>query len=75
VKTTLNLNPRLWARLKAAAAREGKTMSELVEAAIRGFLQQKRENVDLPPLPTFNGGGALVDVADRDELYRRMEGR
>ena len=34
------------------------------------------ETVDpLPPLPTFRGGGALVDVADRDALYEVMEGR
>lgn len=75
MKTTLNLNPRLWARLKQAAARRGKTMSELVEAAIRGFLRQRRNEKALPPLPSFDSGGALVDVADRDELYRRMEGR
>ncbi len=29
----------------------------------------------LPPLPAFDGGKLLVDVADRDALYRAMEGR
>jgi hypothetical protein len=29
----------------------------------------------LPPLPSFDGGGALVDIADREALYRAMEGR
>jgi hypothetical protein len=29
----------------------------------------------LSPLPTFDGGGCQVDVADRDALYRAMEGR
>lgn len=34
------------------------------------------ETVDpLPPLPSFQSGGALVDVADRDALYDAMEGR
>lgn len=28
---------------------------------------------ELPPLPTFHGGGFLVDIADRDALYRAME--
>jgi uncharacterized protein (DUF433 family) len=28
----------------------------------------------LPPLPTFDGGAPLVDVADRDALYEAMEG-
>jgi hypothetical protein len=27
----------------------------------------------LPPLPTFNMGGALVDIADRNALYDAME--
>jgi len=26
-------------------------------------------------LPTFNSGGELVDIADRDALYDAMEGR
>ena len=29
----------------------------------------------LPPLPSFHSGGALVDIAGRDPLYRAMEGR
>ncbi len=27
------------------------------------------------PLPSFDGGGTFVDIADRDALYRAMEGR
>jgi hypothetical protein len=50
-------------------------MSELVETALRKMLQQRREREALPPLPSFDSGGALVDVADRDALYRAMEGR
>jgi len=30
---------------------------------------------DLQPLPSFKSGGALVDIADREALYRAMEGR
>jgi hypothetical protein len=76
MKTTLNLDARLWARLKAAAATQGRTMSELVELAIRRLLQERRGTVrELPPLPTFDGGGASVDLANRDELYRVLEGR
>ena len=50
-------------------------MSELVEIALRGLLQSRRRSADLAPLPTFDSGGALVDIADRDALYRAMEGR
>ena len=27
-----------------------------------------------PPLPTFDSGGQLVDIADRDALYEAMDG-
>lgn len=27
----------------------------------------------LPPLPSFDSGGTLVDLADRDALYAAME--
>ena len=50
-------------------------MSELVEIALRALLQSRRTSADLAPLPTFDSGGALVDIADRDALYRAMEGR
>lgn len=76
MKTTLSLDEKLMARLKAAAARQGKTMSELVETAIRRLLQEKPVAQErLPELPTFDGGGILVDIADRDDLYRAMDGR
>src|SRR5262245_41069972 len=46
------------------AARQGRTMSELVETALRLLFRAQRTRSALPPLPTFNSGGALVDVAD-----------
>lgn len=75
MKTTLVIDDAVMARLKRESARRGKTISELVESALRLFLRQRPTIAQLPPLPTFDGGGALVDVADRDELYRAMEGR
>jgi hypothetical protein len=50
-------------------------MSELVEIALRRLLQAKPDPAELQPLPSFKSGGALVDVADREALYRAMEGR
>jgi plasmid stability protein len=75
MKTTLNIDDSVMARLKREAARSGRTMSELVETALRGLLQTRRTSADLVPLPTFDSGGALVDIADREALYRAMEGR
>ncbi len=75
MKTTLNIDDSVMARLRKEAARSGRTMSELVETALRSLLQSRRTRVDLPPLPKFDSGGALVDVADRDALYHAMENR
>ena len=50
-------------------------MSELVEAALRRFLDEEVKLSRLPPLPTVDTGGARVDIADREALYQAMEGR
>jgi hypothetical protein len=75
MKTTLNIDDQVMARLKRESARSGRTMSALVETAIRRLLQPRSEAVDLASLPTFDGGGALVEIADREALYQAMEGR
>ena len=75
MKTTLNVDDTVMLRLKQEAARRGCTMSELVEAALRTLLEEKREAPRLPALPSFRSHGHLVDVADRDALYDAMEGR
>ena len=75
MKTTLNIDDGVMVRLKREAARQGKTMSELVEMALRLLLQARPPAADLPPLPSFRGGAELVDLADRDALYDAMEER
>ncbi|TMJ95477.1 MAG: ribbon-helix-helix protein, CopG family [Alphaproteobacteria bacterium] len=75
MKTTLNIDDTVMAELKREAARQGRTMSELVETALRLLLASQRKRGRLPALPKFRSGGALVDVADRDALYHAMEGR
>ena len=75
MKTTLNIDDSVMAQLKREAARSGRTMSELVETALRMLFRSRRKKEALPPLPSFRGGEELVDIADRDALYRAMEGR
>jgi hypothetical protein len=75
MKTTLNIDDTVMADLKREAARQGRTMSELVETALRLLLRRQRKRGKVPPLPSFHSGGALVDIADRDALYQAMEGR
>lgn len=75
MKTTLVIDDGVMRRLKAEAARERRTISELVDTALRAHLDQRRGRArDLPPLPTF-ASLARVDVADREALYHAMEGR
>jgi hypothetical protein len=75
MKTTLTIDDGVMVRLKRESARTGRTMSALVEEALRRLLQPAPAVTDLPHLPSFKSGGALVDIADRDALYRAMEGR
>jgi hypothetical protein len=63
------------AQLKREAARQGRTMSELVEMALRMLFRGQKKKEEIPTLPTFRSGGTLVDVSDRDALYQAMEGR
>ncbi len=72
MKTTLNISDVTMERLRLAAARQGKTMSALVDAALRKLLSEQAPVEDLPPLPFFKTGGARVDVADREVLYDVM---
>ena len=75
MKTTLNIDDTVMAELKREAVRQGRTMSELVETALRLLLRSQRKREKIVALPSFRSGGALVDIADRDALYQAMEGR
>jgi Ribbon-helix-helix protein, copG family len=75
MKATLNIDKTVMAQLKREAARQGRTMSELVESALRSLFRAQKKSDVLPPLPVFHSGGAVADVADRDALYQAMEGR
>jgi hypothetical protein len=76
MKTTLIIDDRVMVRLREEAARRGETISNLVESALRLLLEPSPETTgELPALPSFDGGGALVDIADRDALYKAMEQR
>lgn len=51
-------------------------MFALVATGLRRVLAPEvsaSEPNELPPLPTWDGGDHLVDIDDRDALYRAME--
>jgi predicted transcriptional regulator len=75
MKTTLNIDDTVMIQLKREAARQKRTMSDLVETALRNLLHRQQAQSEVAPLPTFTSGGSFVDIGDRDALYQAMEGR
>lgn len=77
MKTTLNIDDTVMRRLREEAARRATTMSALVEAGLRVVLAADRASDDhsnpLGPLPSWSSGGQLVDISNREALYRAME--
>lgn len=72
MKTTLVIADPLMQQLREKAARERRTISELVEEAIRNLLVHASNEKIMRALPHYKMG-ARVDVANREELYRVME--
>lgn len=75
MKTTLVLSDETMLNLKREAATRRSTMSSLVETALRHYFNDKSPAMELPELPTFRGGQALLDISDRDALAHAMDGR
>jgi len=77
MRTTLVIDDGILGRLQEESRRQGRTLSELVEAALRLLLERDGKKIrtkELPPLPTFDSR-PRVDVADRTALYRATGGR
>jgi len=72
MKTTLIIPDPLMRELKRQAARRRETLSAIVAETLRRGLDAPPA-ARLQPLPTHRMGRPLVDVADRDALYRAME--
>ncbi|MEO7804353.1 MAG: DUF2191 domain-containing protein [Actinomycetota bacterium] len=77
MKTTLNLDDRLFKLAKKEAAERGITLTSIVEDGLRAVLfPPANEKPFKLRLPVIKGGSLPdVDIADRNALYDRMEGR
>lgn len=53
MNTTLNIDDTLMAQLKREAVRQKRTVSELVETALRGLFRSQKKPDDVPSLPSF----------------------
>ncbi|MDE2788083.1 MAG: hypothetical protein OXL37_15660 [Chloroflexota bacterium] len=80
MQTTLNIDETIVERLYAEAKRRGTTASALAEAGILNILKEvptaatpdKLED-PWPELPKWTSGGELVDITNKEELYRVMD--
>jgi hypothetical protein len=76
MRTTINLDDHLLAEAKQVAARTGRSLTAVVEDALRESLHRRRQTARRPvELPTFGEGGARpgVDLDDSAALLERME--
>ena len=74
MKAALEIDDALMQRLREEAALRGTSVSALVEAGLKhildGCCKPHTDNDPLRPLPKWRSGGHLVDISNRDELYR-----
>jgi hypothetical protein len=78
MRTTLDINDDVLRRAKKLAADEGKTLTRIVEEALRERTAPKAKGGKPFRLRLLIKKGKLVpgtNLADRDSLYERMEGR
>lgn len=78
MRTTVNIDEQMLIAAKSAATQSGRTLSAVIEDAIRASMARRAEigRSVPPPLPTFSGGGLQpgVDLDDSVALLDLMEG-
>ncbi len=77
MRTTVTIDDQLLVEVKTVAAQSGRTLSAVIEDALRASLARRRtERPPIPPLPTISGGGLQpgVDLDDSAALLDLMEG-
>ena len=77
MRTTIRIDDRLLAEAKSRAARSGRTLTAVVEDALRtAFARRDGEPGQVPALPTLRGGRLLpgADLDDGAALLDLMEG-
>jgi plasmid stability protein len=78
MRTTLNLDDQLMRTLKQRAAETGRTMTEMIEEALREMLARPVEPTERRTFSWVTVRGKVrpgIDIADRDSLLGAMEDR
>ena len=78
MRTTLNLDDNLIRAAKRRAAETGRTLSSMIESALREIIEHEKKpklSYRLRWVTVKGGVQPGVDLDDRDALIDRMEGR
>ncbi len=77
MRTTLDIDDHLYQAAKVKAAKEGKTLTRVVEEALREHVAPKGPSKPFKLRWVTERGQLLpgVNIDDRDSLYEIMEGR
>jgi hypothetical protein len=78
MRTTLDVEDRLLRDAKRRAVEDGRTLTAVIEDALRQYLTPTGRPRTAFRLQLLTKKGRLlpgVDLSDRDSLYDRMEGR
>lgn len=76
MRTTIRIDDELYRRVKADAARSGRTVGQLIEDAVRAALDRRVDVAEVvPDLPVYGGSGVLggVDLSSGAALRDLME--
>jgi Arc/MetJ family transcription regulator len=75
MRTTIRIDEQLYRRVKARAGASGRTVSEVIEDAVREALRPRSRSREVAALPVFGGSGVLpgVDLSDNAALREVMD--
>jgi hypothetical protein len=78
MRTTLNLDEQRYQAAKLRAATEGKTVTSIIQEALRAFLLKPQKSAHTFRLRWITRRGKLlpgINPDDRDSLHEVMDGR
>lgn len=76
MRTTIRIDEALYREAKATAAQTGRTVSSVIEDAVRESLRRSHDEPrEAPPLPTFGGTGVMpgVDLTSNAAVREMMD--
>ncbi len=76
MRTTVSISEELLRAAKRRARETGRTLGEVVEAALRRELSGSGQPADRPPVPVFRGGNGSrpgIDLSSNAALHEALD--